>query len=82
MISFDIMKDIINIAKTYENKEKIYFSNIIGNSKPLLKAINKSKIAAVTDSTILIQGDSGTGKELFARSIHNESFRKDGPFIP
>ncbi len=82
MISFDIMKDIINIAKTYENKEKIYFSNIVGNSKALLKAINKSKIAASTDSTILIQGDSGTGKELFAKSIHNESYRKDGPFVP
>src|SRR5699024_5517316 len=81
MISFDIISDIINIAKTYENKEKIYFKDIIGNSKPLLKAINKSKIAASTDSTILLQGDSGTGKELFARSIHNESLRKSGPFV-
>lgn len=81
MISFDEMQDIINIAKTYENKGKIYFSNIIGNSKSILEAINKSKIAASTDSTILIQGDSGTGKELFAKSIHNESMRKDGPFI-
>lgn len=81
LINFDEMKDIINIAKTYENKGKIYFSNIIGNSKAILEAINKSKIAAGTDSTILIQGDSGTGKELFAKSIHNESMRKDGPFI-
>lgn len=81
MISFDEIQDIINIAKTYENKGKIYFSNIIGNSKAILEAINKSKIAASTDSTILIQGDSGTGKELFAKSIHNESMRKDGPFI-
>ena len=81
MISFDEMQDIINIAKTYENKGQIYFSNIIGNSKSVLEAINKSKIAASTDSTILIQGDSGTGKELFAKSIHNESMRKDGPFI-
>lgn len=81
MISFDVMSDIINIAKTYENKKKIYFKDIVGNSKSLLKAINKSKIAASTDSTILIQGDSGTGKELFARSIHNESLRKEGPFI-
>ena len=81
MISFDEMQNIINIAKTYENKNKIFFENIIGNSKPLLEAINKSKIAASTDSTILIQGDSGTGKELFAKSIHNESLRKDGPFI-
>lgn len=81
MISFDFMKDIINIAKTYENKDKIYFSNIIGNSEAILKAINKSKIAASTDSTILIQGASGTGKELFARSIHNEGLRKEGPFV-
>ncbi|NLN14222.1 MAG: sigma 54-interacting transcriptional regulator, partial [Tissierellia bacterium] len=69
------------IAKTYENREKIHFSNIIGNSKAILEAINKSKIAAATDSTILIQGSSGTGKELFARSIHNEGLRKDGPFV-
>lgn len=81
MISFDEIQDIINIAKTYENKGQIYFSNIIGNSKAILEAINKSKIAASTDSTILIQGDSGTGKELFAKSIHNESMRKEGPFI-
>lgn len=81
MISFDNMKDIINIAKTYENKEKIFFSNIIGNSKKILEAINRSKVAAKTDSTILIQGASGTGKELFARSIHNEGLRKDGPFV-
>ena len=81
MISFDNMKDIINIAKTYENKDKIYFSNIIGKSKAILEAINRSKIAARTDSTILIQGASGTGKELFARSVHNEGLRKDGPFV-
>jgi len=81
MISFEFMQDIINIAKTYENREKIHFSNIIGNSKAILEAINKSKIAAATDSTILIQGSSGTGKELFARSIHNEGLRKDGPFV-
>lgn len=81
MISFDVMSDIINIAKTYENKRQIHFEDIIGNSKAILKAINRAKIAASTDSTILIQGESGTGKELFARSIHNESLRKDGPFV-
>ncbi|MBC8589788.1 sigma 54-interacting transcriptional regulator [Wansuia hejianensis] len=81
MISFDIMQDIINIAKTYENKKQIFFHDIIGNSKAILRAINKSKIAASTDSTILLQGESGTGKELFARSIHNESHRREGPFI-
>ncbi len=81
MISFEYMQDIINIAKTYENREKIQFKNIIGKSRAILEAINKSKIAASTDSTVLIQGASGTGKELFARSIHNEGLRKDGPFV-
>lgn len=81
MISFDEMQDIINIAKTYENKNKIFFANIIGNSKSLLESINRSRVAAGTDSTILIQGDSGTGKELFARSIHNESLRREGQFV-
>lgn len=81
MVSFDIMSDIINIAKTYEDKEDIFFKDIIGNSKPILEAINKAKIVAGTDSTILLKGASGTGKELFARSIHNESPRKEGPFI-
>ncbi|SJZ88622.1 sigma-54 interaction domain-containing protein [Garciella nitratireducens] len=82
MISFDLIRDIINLAKTYEEKEKVCFSNMIGKSKPILEAINRARIAANTDSTILIEGESGTGKDLFARSIHNESLRKDGPFIP
>lgn len=81
MISFDVMNDIINIANSYENKRQLIFQDIIGNSKSMLKVINKSKIAASTDLTILIQGESGTGKELFARSIHNESLRKEGPFV-
>lgn len=81
MISFDELQKIINLAKTYENKDEILFENIIGNSEEIIAAINRAKIAAGTDSTILIQGDSGTGKELFARSIHNESSRKNGKFV-
>lgn len=81
LISFDEIKELINIAKTFENKGEILFENIIGQSEILMETVNKSKIAAQTDSTILIQGDSGTGKELLARSIHNESPRKDGPFM-
>lgn len=81
MISFDEIKEIIDIAKTFVNKDKIVFSNIIGKSEALLEPINKAKIAARTDSTILVQGESGTGKELLASSIHNESHRKDGPLI-
>lgn len=81
MISFDVIADIVNKAKTYGSKGEIKFSNIVGSSSLLLSAIKKSKIAATTDSTILLMGDSGTGKELFARSIHNESQRRNGPFV-
>lgn len=81
MLSFDYMDEIVNIAKCYESKRKISFDNIIGKSPAILKSINKSKIAAKTDSTILLTGDSGTGKELFARSIHNESPRRKEPFV-
>lgn len=81
MISFDFISDIINIAKTYENKENIFFKDIIGTSSSILESIKKAKTVASFDSTILIEGASGTGKELFARSIHNESPRKEGPFI-
>lgn len=81
MISFDFISDLINLAKTYEGKEKIYFKDIIGNSKPVLEAIKKAKIVASYDSTVLIKGESGTGKELFASSIHNESPRKEGAFV-
>ena len=81
MISFDVLSELVNIAKTYGSKKEIYFEDIIGKSPAILEAINKSKIVANTDSTILLQGESGTGKELFARSIHNESPRKREEFV-
>lgn len=81
VINFDTLDEIINIAMTYNNDNVITFDNIIGRSKIIQDVINKAKIAAKSDSTILIYGPSGTGKELFARSIHNASLRKDGPFV-
>lgn len=57
------------------------FENIIGSSKSITAAINKAKAYAQVDSTILLYGETGVGKELFAQSIHNHSARKLGPFI-
>ena len=57
------------------------FSKIIGKSKKLQDAISMAKRVAVTNASVLIRGESGTGKELFAEAIHQESNRKDKPFI-
>ncbi len=56
------------------------FEQIIGESKALKSCIHIARKAAKTNSSILIYGDTGTGKELFAQSVHNASGRK-GPFI-
>lgn len=57
------------------------FRNLIGTSEKFENVINFSKQAAMSSSTVLIYGETGTGKELFAQSIHNESSRKQKPFI-
>ncbi len=63
------------------SKPQLNFSNIIGNNEKLKRAINLAKVASISSCKILIQGESGTGKEIFAQAIHNNSNRKDGPFI-
>jgi two-component system response regulator PilR (NtrC family) len=62
--------------------KKYSFSNIIGKSPDLQKVFEIIKMAAPSNSNILITGESGTGKELVARAIHLHSKRKDKPFIP
>ena len=57
------------------------FNNIIGNSDIIKEAIKLAEKVAATDTTILLQGETGTGKELFANAIHNASYRGDKPFI-
>ncbi len=57
------------------------FQDIIGNSSAILQAKEKAATYARYDSTILVYGETGTGKELFAQSIHNASMRKNHPFI-
>ena len=57
------------------------FPDIIGNSPGLKKVLELIKKVAPTDSTVLIQGDSGVGKELVARAIHRASLRRDKPFV-
>lgn len=55
--------------------------NILGESKPLQFAKNRLRNYAQTDFPVIIQGPTGTGKELFANALHASSPRKDGPFV-
>jgi len=57
------------------------FDDIIGRSDSLRVVLDQIQIVAPTDSTVLILGETGTGKELIARAIHNRSSRRDKPFV-
>lgn len=57
------------------------FDMLIGQDKQYLMAIKIAKRAAATSSSVMIVGETGTGKELFAQSIHYESARRDKPFL-
>jgi len=57
------------------------FESIIGTSESIMSAIELAKKVAPTDATVLLLGETGTGKEVFAQAIHNNSKRNLGPFI-
>ena len=61
--------------------EKYGLGNIVGSSPAMQKVFRMVKQAAPTDATVLLEGPSGTGKELVARAIHNLSPRPKGPFV-
>lgn len=57
------------------------FGSIIGQSESMRKIVKKAKNYAQYDSSLLIYGETGTGKEVMAQSVHNQSKRKNGPFV-
>ncbi|MDP3285194.1 MAG: sigma-54 dependent transcriptional regulator, partial [Desulfobacterales bacterium] len=64
-----------------ELKKQLHFGKIIGKSPAMLHVYNLIRQVAKTKTSILITGESGTGKELVARAIHDESDRRDKPFV-
>ena len=64
-----------------ERIERIRFGEILGSSPPMQEVFRKVQKVAGTDISVLITGETGTGKELIARELHNRSTRAKGPFV-
>ena len=85
--AIEVAKDITNLERIIRDNilkkgdTKFTFDHIIGKSIKIAEVIEASKRATRTSSSILIVGETGTGKELFAQSIHNGSKRSSYPFI-
>ncbi len=70
-----------NVVLREEIRASVDFSTLVGDSPALQKALKAIEQVAPTDSTVLITGETGTGKGLVAQAIHHLSARKDRPFI-
>lgn len=77
--SYEMEKELHLLRK--EVSEKYSFPNIVGNHPKMLEIFEIIRKVAQTDTTVLIQGESGTGKDLIAKTIHYNSSRKDKPLI-
>lgn len=88
VVTFEDIEKLQSIERQIRKKlylrghvAKIKFHDIIGSSKLISHIKNRARQFAKVDSTVLIVGETGTGKELFAQSIHNASLRADKPFV-
>lgn len=85
--AMEIARDVTKLEKLIrenmnkKNDTRYTFDSIIGDSSQIQDVIDASKRATRTSSSVLIIGDTGTGKELFAQSIHNGSSRSSKPYI-
>jgi len=78
------LKDKLAQEKVYledEIRSELNFEEIIGTSEGLRRVLREVETVAPTDSTVLIYGETGTGKELIARAVHNLSSRKANAFV-
>ena len=73
--------EVENVYLKEEIKLEHNFSEIVGRSDAIKYILRKIEQVAPTDATVLISGETGTGKELVARAIHGESLRRDRPLV-
>jgi len=86
-----LLREELQKLKSESPEEKAYaedeqntipsFDEIVGHSPALQRVLRQVEVVAPTDSGVLIQGETGTGKELIAQAIHNRSARRDRPFV-
>ena len=69
------------VARMMGAKAKFLFEDIIGADWEFMETVRNAQIAAQISSNVLLLGESGTGKDVFAQAIHNSSSRKDGPYV-
>jgi formate hydrogenlyase transcriptional activator len=77
-------KQKLTLEKLYledELRSELKFQEIVGKSQALRQVLEQIETVAPTDSTVLIYGETGSGKELIARAVHNLSLRKSGAFV-
>src|SRR5277367_3812348 len=75
------MATVVNMMACTPIRPAAIESELIGSSAGLRRVLSSVQMVAPTDSAVLIQGETGTGKELIARAIHEESLRGSGPFV-
>ena len=82
LLSITTRKDISHqVADKTGNNAVVTFSDIVGSSIVMKNRINRAKLLASTESNIMLLGESGVGKDVFAQAIHNQSHRRNGPFV-
>jgi DNA-binding NtrC family response regulator len=74
-----LIEEVRNLRSALD--KRYGFENIIGRSKSLLRVLEMAARVAQHDTTVLINGETGTGKELLARAIHHNSRRQNQPFV-
>ncbi len=77
-----VMEELERTRRRIRQLESRYtFDDIIGNSEQIRETVERARHAAVTPASVLLRGECGTGKELFAHAIHHDSDRAEMPFI-
>ncbi|HXY13099.1 MAG TPA: sigma-54 dependent transcriptional regulator [Terriglobales bacterium] len=84
-ISFEQLQSAVSRVMSHTSKvaeqDVVARDEIIGNAPSLLRALDRARHAAKTNADVLIEAESGTGKELLARFIHDNSVRRNKPFV-